>query len=225
MKRFIFDDVTRRCIGYVEGSTDGYNGNGVLVDADSIPPDVPTTDMACLYLSDDGVTVIYDSVALLAQVKASRKTRIKQEAASLIAALDWRLERAREREAAGWATLAEVDEVLAEREAIRRSSNAAEAAVDALTDVSSVQTFTWSIDVPVAVPRRLTHKQFMDRFSDGELTGILATVEANAALKNWWAKFQQARDVNLDDPATQAGVQALEIAGLLSAGRAEEVLA
>lgn len=35
MKRFIFDDVTRRCIGYIEGSIDGYNGQGVLVDADS----------------------------------------------------------------------------------------------------------------------------------------------------------------------------------------------
>lgn len=44
-------------------------------------------------------------------------------------------------------------------EAIRRSSNAAEAAVDALTDVGSVQTFTWSIDVAVAAPRRLTNKQ------------------------------------------------------------------
>lgn len=225
MKRFIFDDVTRRCIGYVEGSTDGYNGNGVLVDADSIPPDVPTTDMACLYLSDDGVAVIYDSVALLAQVKASRKARIKQEAASLIEALDWKLARAREREAAGWATLAEVDAVLAEREAIRRSSDAAEAAVDALTDVGSVQTFTWSIDVAVAAPRRLTHKGFSDRFTDAEMQAILAAAEANAALKTWWEKFKLARDINLDDPATQGGVQALEIAGLIGEGRAAEVLA
>lgn len=225
MKRFIFDDVTRRCIGYVEGSTDGYNGNGLLVDAGSIPPDVPTTDMASLYLSDDGMTVIHDSTALLAQVKASRKARIKQEAASLIDALDWKLARAREREAAGWATLAEVDAVLAEREAIRRSSNAAEAAVDALTDVGSVQTFTWSIDVAVAAPRRLTHKGFSDRFTDAEMQAILAAAEANAALKTWWEKFKLARDINLDDPATQGGVQALEIAGLISAGRAVEILA
>ena len=47
----------------------------------------------------------------LAQAKAARKTRIKAEAARLIEATDWKLSRAREREAAGWATLAEVDAV------------------------------------------------------------------------------------------------------------------
>ena len=224
MKRFIFDDVTRRCIGYIEGSIDGYNGQGVLVDADSISPDVPTDDMTGLYLSDDGVSVIQDITALLAQAKAARKTRIKAEAARLIEATDWKLARAREREAAGWATLAEVDAVLAEREAIRRSSNAAEAAVDALTDVGSVQTFTWSIDVAVAAPRRLTHKGFSDRFTDAEMQAILAAAETNAALKTWWEKFKLARDINLDDPATQGGVQALEIAGLIGEGRAAEVL-
>ena len=225
MKRLIFDDVTRRCIGYIEGSIDGYNGQGVLVDADSISPDVPTDDMTSLYLSDDGVSVIQDITALLAQAKTARKARIKAEAARLIEATDWKLARAREREAAGWATLAEVDAVLAEREAIRRSSNAAEAAVDALTDVGSVQTFTWSIDVAVAAPRRLTHKGFSDRFTDAEMQAILAAAETNAALKTWWEKFKLARDINLDDPATQGGVQALEIAGLIGEGRAAEVLA
>ena len=224
MKRLIFDDVTRRCIGYIEGSIDGYNGQGVLVDADSISPDVPTDDMTSLYLSDDGVSVIQDITALLAQAKTARKARIKAEAARLIEATDWKLARAREREAAGWATLAEVDAVLAEREAIRRSSNAAEAAVDALTDVGSVQTFTWSIDVAVAAPRRLTHKGFSDRFTDAEMQAVLAAAETNAALKTWWEKFKLASDINLDDPATQGGVQALEIAGLIGEGRAAEVL-
>ena len=158
-------------------------------------------------------------------MKATVKARIKETAAQLISALDWKLERARERADAGWATLAEVDAVLAEREAIRRSSNAAEAAVDALTDVGSVQTFTWSIDVAVAAPRRLTHKGFSDRFTDAEMQAILAAAEANAALKTWWEKFKLARDINLDDPATQGGVQALEIAGLIGEGRAAEVLA
>lgn len=225
MKRFIFDDVTRRCIGYVEGSAAGYNGNGVLVDADSIPPDVPTTDMDCLYLSDDGVTVIHDSVALLAQVKSTRKERIKGEAAQLIAATDWRLERAREREAAGWVTLAAVDAVLAEREAIRRSSSAAEAAVDALTDLASVRAFTWSVDVPVAAPRRLTHREFMARFESAESEAILVAAASTPSLQAWWETFRLAQFVNLDDPATRAGIQALEIASVLPAGRAAEILA
>ena len=224
MKRFIFDNVTRRCIGYVEGSSAGYNGNGVLVDADSIPPDVPTTDMDCLYLSDDGVTVIHDSAALLAQVKSTRKERIKGEAAQLIAATDWRLERAREREAAGWATLAEVDAVLAEREAIRRSSSAAEAAVDALTDLASVRAFTWSVDVPVAAPRRLTHFQFMARFSEVETAAIMTALSGNSALAAWWERFKMAKVVCLDEPELIAGIRALAFTGLLTEERAQEVL-
>ncbi len=188
-----------------------------------LPEDFNPDDVAEWAYDGQGLT--RDTVALLERSKAARKARIKSEAARLIEATDWKLARAREREAAGWATLAEVDAVLAEREAIRRSSNAAEAAVDALTDVGSVQTFTWSIDVAVAAPRRLTHKGFSDRFTDAEMQAILAAAETNAALKTWWEKFKLARDINLDDPATQGGVQALEIAGLIGEGRAAEVLA
>ena len=57
------------------------------------------------------------------------------------------------------------------------------------------------------------------------LAAIIAAAETNAALKTWWEKFKLARDINLDDPATQGGVQALEIAGLIGEGRAAEVLA
>ena len=187
-----------------------------------LPEDFNPDDVAEWAYDGHGLT--RDTVALLERAKAARKARIKAEATRLIEATDWKLARAREREAAGWATLAEVDAVLVEREAIRRSSNAAEAAVDALTDVGSVQTFTWSIDVPVAAPRRLTHKGFSDRFTDAEMQAILAAAEANAALKTWWEKFKLASDINLDDPATQGGVQALEIAGLIGEGRAAEVL-
>jgi hypothetical protein len=175
--------------------------------------------------SFDGVSVDRDPVAALDRAKAARKARIKAEAARLIEALDWKLVRAREREAAGWTTLAGVDAVLAEREAIRRSSGAAESAVDAMTDVGSVQAFVWSVDVLVPAPRRLTQTQFAGRFTDAELQGILSAAQANPAMGAWWEKFKLAKDINLDDPATQAGVQALEFAGLIAAGRGAEILA
>lgn len=38
-------------------------------------------------------------------------------------------------------------------------------------------------------------------------------------------KFELADDISLDDPATRAGVQALEIAGVIGTGRAAEILA
>ena len=218
MQKAIIDLNTNAIVGI---ANDGFipEKHQLLLD---LPEDFNPDDVAEWAYDGQGLT--RDTVALLERAKAARKARIKAEAARLIEATDWKLARAREREAAGWATLAEVDAVLAEREAIRRSSNAAEAAVDALTDVGSVQTFTWSIDVAVAAPRRLTHKGFSDRFTDAEMQAILAAAETNAALKTWWEKFKLARDINLDDPATQGGVQALEIAGLIGEGRAAEVL-
>jgi len=225
MNKLIFDEVTRRCIGTLAGESTNYNGHGLCVDTAGLPEGLDIRDLSSLFIGADGVTVTCDPAARLAQAKAVRKKRIKAEAAMLIEELDWRLGRAREREAAGWGTLAEVDAVLAEREAIRRSSDAAEAALDALTDASSVQTFTWSVGVPVAAPRRLTRKQFTERFTSAELQAVLHAVGANGALRAWWEKFCLADDINLDDPATLAGAQALEIAGLIGNGRAAEVLA
>ena len=218
MQKAIIDLNTNAIVGI---ANDGFipEKHQLLLD---LPEDFNPDDVAEWAYDGQGLT--RDTVALLERAKAARKARIKAEAARLIEATDWKLARAREREAAGWAALAEVDAVLAEREAIRRSSSAAEADVDALTDVGSVQTFTWSIDVAVAAPRRLTHKGFSDRFTDAEMQAILAACQANAALNAWWEKFKLARDINLDDPATQGGVQALEIAGLIGEGRAAEVL-
>lgn len=218
MQKAIIDLNTNAIVGI---ANDGFipEKHQLLLD---LPEDFNPDDVAEWAYDGQGLT--HDTVALLERAKAARKARIKAEAARLIEATDWKLARAREREAAGWAALAEVDAVLAEREAIRRSSSAAEADVDALTDVGSVQTFTWSIDVAVAAPRRLTHKGFSDRFTDAEMQAILAACQANAALNAWWEKFKLARDINLDDPATQGGVQALEIAGLIGEGRAADVL-
>lgn len=224
MKKLIFDEITRRSIGSIEGAAE-FQGRGVCIPLSGLPVDLDLTDPSCLFLASDGVTVFLDATALLTQSKAARRVRIKSEAARLIEALDWKLGRARERETAGWGTLAEVDAVLAEREAIRRSSDAAEEALDALTDAASAQSFTWAVEVPVAAPRRLTRKQFTERFSSVELQAVLAAVGSNDALRAWWEKFCLADDINLDDPATLAGAQALEIAGLIGNGRATEVLA
>lgn len=173
----------------------------------------------------DGVGVTQDASIVLSRAKTSCKERIKAEAARLIAATDWKVTRAKEREAGGWATLAEVDAVLAERESIRRSSSSAEATLDALTDVTSVTAFSWSVDVDVTIPRRLTQTQFLDRFTDAEATAVLGASAANPSLQLFWQKMTMADWINLDAPSTQAGVNALEIAGLLAPGRALQVLA
>ena len=77
------------------------------------------------------------------EAQATKIVEIKAEAERRITALDWRLQRAQEREQLGEAGLETVTDVLAMREQIRQASNSAELAVSTLTDVGEVLAFTW----------------------------------------------------------------------------------
>ena len=79
----------------------------------------------------------------LDEAKAAKVVEIKAEAERRITALDWRLQRAQEREQLGGTGFETVADVLALREQIRQASNAAELAVLGLDDVQDVQAFTW----------------------------------------------------------------------------------
>ena len=78
------------------------------------------------------------------ELKAARTAlvrRIKAEAAQRIANLDWKVERARERDALnGTKTL---QDVYAEREIIRLASNQAEAGVAKLASLEETLAFSW----------------------------------------------------------------------------------
>ena len=178
--------------------------------------------------------VEYDPVAgvarmSLAAVQVARIARIKAEAAAAIAATDWQLQRAREREQAGWATLADVDAMLARREAIRRSSNAAEAAVNACSTAQAVAALAWSTDdVAVPLPCRVTRASFLDALrAQGEdvIPTIVIAKDANPALLQWWTYFDQSEYISGSDARLAPGLQGLEFAGLLPAGGAAAVLA
>lgn len=224
MKKLIFDAIGRHCCGVAEGAAE-FSGSGIAIDASTLAADLDTSNLEALYLSDDGFTVICDANAVLARARAVRMARVKAEAGVLIAATDWRLSRARERDTAGWGTLAEVDAVLAERESIRQSSGAAEAVIGSLASASDVRMLTWSVSVIVPAPRRLTQTAFLKRFTGEEAAAVLAATDSNVALRLFWQKMLMADWINPDDPDTRAGVNALEIGGLLGHGRGEEVLA
>jgi hypothetical protein len=78
--------------------------------------------------------------------------------------------------------------------------------------------------VPPIQPTPLTHKQFMDRFTDSELAAIMTAAKANIELELWFKRFEMAQDIILTDPQTVAGVNALETVGLIGEGRASEIL-
>jgi hypothetical protein len=83
-------------------------------------------------------------------------------------------------------------------------------------------------DQPIAFApsvRTLTKLEYMNRFTDVELAAIYTAAKSNVQVEVWLDKFKLAEEINLDDPSTIAGVQALEAAGLLAKGRSTEILA
>ena len=79
----------------------------------------------------------------LDEAKAAKVVEIKAEAERRITALDWRLQRAQEREQLGETSVETVADVLALREQIRQASNSAELAVATLSSVEDVLGFSW----------------------------------------------------------------------------------
>lgn len=173
-------------------------------------------------VSKGKTSISFNADSALAAAQAARCGLIKDEASRLIAGTDWKLQRARERDTAGWGSLADIDTVLAEREAIRRSSDAAELAVNALTDINAVQAYSWSVDVAVPAPNRLTRGEFLDRFTREETAAILAAADANASLKAWVMRLENSDWIKPSEATP--GLQALEIAGLIAPGRAAAIL-
>lgn len=82
---------------------------------------------------------------------------------------------------------------------------------------------TCSFDLKPA-DRILTKLQYMNRFTDTELATIYTVAKTNVAVEIWLEKFKLSSEINLDDPRTVGGVQALEQFGLIGTGRAAEIL-
>lgn len=79
--------------------------------------------------------------------------------------------------------------------------------------------------LPPPAVRILTKLEYMDRFTDLELAGIYTAAKNVVQVEIWLEKFKLATEVNLDDPRTLSGLQAMESAGLLEVGRASEIAA
>lgn len=80
------------------------------------------------------------------------------------------------------------------------------------------------VDTP-ATGRTMTRLEFLRRFTGTERITLRTVAKQNPALEDYMALLDAAQDVNTGDADTIAGVQFLEAAGLLGAGRAAEILA
>jgi hypothetical protein len=87
-------------------------------------------------------------------------------------------------------------------------------------------TVTKEIDRPApAVSASISKHEFLKRFTPAEYAAIKTAANANAQLDWYWQQFLLAEFIDMADPDTVGGINFLETAGLLAAGRAAEILA
>lgn len=73
--------------------------------------------------------------------------------------------------------------------------------------------------------RLITRLAFMRRMTNEELAGVYGAAKSSPLLEVWLDKFKLAEEIDLDDAEIIDGLHWLEASGLLSAGRAAEILA
>lgn len=84
---------------------------------------------------------------------------------------------------------------------------------------------TFAAPAPLPVENVISKVQYLKRFTQAERIAIREAAKTSAVVNDYVQLLDAASDVDLADPDTVAGVQQLESAGLLAAGRAVEVLA
>lgn len=82
------------------------------------------------------------------------------------------------------------------------------------------------VGVPTFVggPVTISKLEFLDRFTDEELIAIRTAAKTDPAIDAWLYRFEQAQEIDVQDPRTVGGIQALEAAGLIAEGRSTEIL-
>jgi len=73
-------------------------------------------------------------------------------------------------------------------------------------------------------PRTITKRAFLARITPEEYAAIKTAAAQNAILDYFWQMFMVSEDITLDFPDTIAGINMMEQAGLIAAGRAVEIL-
>lgn len=161
----------------------------------------------------------------LQALKIQKIAEIKDEVRIKLAEIEWRVERARERDVigVGGETLIEV---YAEREAIRRAGNRAELAVLSLNEADKINLYRLEIlDIDRITPSKITRLAFVRRFTAEERLKIAAERSNSQEINDWWTLLDLARNVDLHDPEIIIGIKYLEAIHILESGRADAILA
>ena len=92
-----------------------------------------------------------------------------------------------------------------------------------LADIEAEWVPPESVSPPVA-PKQLTSLEFLDLFTDAEQVAVVYSTMTSPVVKLWYDKMLAAMNITLSDPRTEAGLDALVDAGLLSVERKAEIV-
>lgn len=182
-----------------------------------------------LYQYDDGYRYVPVEESSqddqLSTLKLSKIAELKQYVRLLIEATDWRIERAKEREAIG-AEGETLTDVYSQRETYRRAGNRAEKEIQALDNAESIQSYQFAItDADTYQSGVLTKLQFISRITVDEYKNIAKARKTNAELDRMFQMLELSEYINTQDESTIASIQSLVQAGFITEQRAEEILA
>jgi len=93
---------------------------------------------------------------------------------------------------------------------------------EVLAEIAAQQQQEVQSQPPVAHP--ISKLAFMERFTDEELAAIYTAAKQSVQIEVWVDKLKLAEYVDVTDPQTIAGLQALAASGLLTEARVQEIL-
>lgn len=76
----------------------------------------------------------------------------------------------------------------------------------------------------VILKTQFTSLEFLDRFTDSEQLTVVSATMSNPVIKLWYDRLLAASFISLDDPRTEAGIDALITAELIAPERKEALL-
>lgn len=83
---------------------------------------------------------------------------------------------------------------------------------------------------PPVKPRKLSKLEFINRFTDAEYVAILSAAKQSVMVEAWLKKFEMTSvepdggSIDVRDPRTIEGVNALEAFGIIGQGRTQQIL-
>ena len=147
---------------------------------------------------------------------------IKTTVRKLLSDLDWKVQRAQERDYLGLGS--DLSDVMIEKENIRRSGNEAEQYINTIGDISLVTGYTFAVQESLQTFRKLSRVEFLSRFTKDEMDRILDKAKINPTIESFILRLQAAEYINLDDPVTGIGIDMLIAYGLINSTRKSVIL-